>query len=553
MRSLALVSLALSSCSLVFNPANVPESDCPTSAMRCPARPNATASCTNTACAFSCSEGFRDADGAAENGCEAACATVPAPASLSATSRDDGTSLEWSFAPVDNATSYRLCTGVSAGTPSCISVPTTSCFAGRCTAITMEHPNRTAVSGQVQSVDACGGLTPEPMSTRAQGFTVRTLDFQPWTGDICTPAVTITGDVLTVDQPLCQSFSNVGEETWSGGTFEVELRPSVSAANLAAGFLFTSGQRRVAIIITSEKAPIGEGTLLVRESRSNNPFWTTLATSGAFLPPATFTRLRVVQRNNVWSVSVGPPGALSEVLRYRDDEVGTSRFRLGLHAFSVNLIGGAGRMDFQKLTVSPAATLPAIGPTSRITTFDGNGPRPSSRLTGTTQVRFEACPSFPPAAGCASCLPAPNSTCARVSKAGVGTITIDVPPGIDPTQPWSVSMRLAPTADGGTPNGAFLTSPWGAIVEPTNDGGVRGLGGDWPGASAARDTWHQVELRLVPGMSRFSARWDGQSLSTPMVRFPPFGWNAFGGAFVVGGTGFDSIDFWVSDVTVSQP
>jgi hypothetical protein len=105
----------------------------------------------------------------------------------------------------------------------------------------------------------------------------------------------------------------------------------------------------------------------------------------------------------------------------------------------------------------------------------------------------------------------------------------------------------------GTPNGAFLTSPWGTIVEPTNDGGVRGLGGDRPGASAARDTWRQVELRLVPGMSRFSARWDGQSISTPMVRFPPFGWNAFGGAFLVGGTGFDFIDFWVSDVTVSQP
>jgi hypothetical protein len=553
MKRVWLVSL-LSGCSLLFDPSRVPESDCPTSPRRCPERANATAVCVEASCGFTCAEGFRDADGLAETGCEASCMPLPAPSALSATSRDDGTSLEWSFPAIANATGYRLCTSVSAGTPSCLMVPTTSCADGRCTVLSLSHPPKTTVFGQIQSVDSCGGPTPEAMATRSQGFTVRTLDYQPWTGDNCMPTVTVTGEVLTVDHTICQSWSNVGDETWRGGTFEVDLRPSASANNMAGGFLFTSGTRRIAIVIAAERAPVGEGTLLVRESRASNPFWTTLATSGAFLPTGRFTRLRVVQRGASWSVSVGASASsMTEVLRFRDEDRGDAPFRVGLHALSLGLFSGAGRIDFQRVTVSPDGALPATGPVSRTTTFDAMGPVPTARLTGTDQVRFEPCPAFPPASGCPSCAPAPASRCARITKVFAGTVTVDVPPGIDPTQPWSLAMRVAPTADGGTPNGAFVSSPWGVIAEPLPDGGVRGLGGEWGGAAATRDVWHRVEVRFTPGPMRFQAVWDGANVSTPMTRFPPLGWNAFGGAFILGGTGLDGIDFWVCDVTVSQP
>ena len=96
---------ALSSCSVLFDPSKVAASGCPTSAERCASPANARASCQGSACAFECFEGFRDADGVADNGCEASCVVLPAPASLNVTSVTDGTSLSWTFTAVPNVAS----------------------------------------------------------------------------------------------------------------------------------------------------------------------------------------------------------------------------------------------------------------------------------------------------------------------------------------------------------------------------------------------------------------------------------------------------------------
>lgn len=563
MRRALPLFLVASGCSLLFDPARVPVSGCPSSAERCAAPGNARAVCQETRCAFECVEGFRDADGVADNGCEASCAAPASPASLTATSVPGaGDSVDWTFPAVTDAASYRLCTGIAAGTPTCVSVPTSACTSGTCTSRTSGHPLKTQVSGQVQAVNACQTASPEAMAARASAFTIRATDVASWTSETsCMPMPSVAGDVLAVEQGgLCTGISVFGDEQWRSGTFDVELRPlGQLGTNVGGGLIFTSGSRRIGVLIGPATVSNGEGALAMRESL-NNGAWKWLATSGAALVPDDWNRVRVVVSGPLWSVSLGKPNEpLREMVRYHDGASTGAAWRLGLHTVTPG--AGQGRIEFRNLMLSTTATLPALGPASQTWTISPAGVQPPVRVVGAPQVRYETCPGFPAAAACTAatmCTPQ-GTTCARVVKAvfgGNSALTFDLPPGLDTRQPWNLRFRFAPAADGGFgglgPTVAF--SPHGALLEPENgfDGGVRGVAGRW-GVPLVADTWNLVEYRFDPVAGSWSARLNGQPATPPaaMQRFPPNNWDKHVGAILFGSQGFNAVEVWLSDLSIS--
>jgi hypothetical protein len=549
-RAAALLAL-MSGCSVLFDPSKVAVSGCPTSAERCSTPANARAICQAAACAFECFEGFRDADGVADNGCEASCAVLAAPTTLNVTSVTDGTSLSWAFAAVANATSYRLCTSVSAGTPTCITVSPTDCTAGLCRAQTTGHPLKAQVSGQVQAINACQAASPE---ARATGFTVRANEVLSWSSDsTCMPTATTSGEVLSVEQPpFCLGTATLGDQAFRSGTFEVELRPAGTlGGNVLGGFVFSSGTRREGVLLGSTTVPSNEGATLLREA-NNSVFWRLQATSGAVLVPDVWNRVRVVLKDDLWSISVGRSSEpLREVIRYRDEGITTEGWRIGLHSLTPALLFLSGRMEFRNLTLSTATELPAEGPKTQSWSFTTAGPQPSVREIGATNLRYEGCPGFPAAGACGaatSCTP-DAGTCARLTRGGTW-LTFDLPTGLDTQRGWHLHFRFAGAADGGFSNGTIASSAMGTLLEPENDwdGGVRGLGGRW-GLSVRADTWNVVDFRFEPGDAGMAARLNGQN-ATLTGRFPPLFWDKHVGAVRIGSGA--PVDLWLSDLSITQ-
>lgn len=554
------VFFALTGCSLIFDPSKVASSGCPVTPERCSPPDHARAVCADSACSFECLEGFRDADGLPENGCEATCALLVSPGSLTVTSRPDGTSLDWAFPIVANAKAYRLCTSVAAGAPTCVTVEVSSCGASTCQAQTTGHPTRVQVFGQVQALNACDAPSAEAMAT---GFTQRTAELTSWGSDSsCMPMPSVSGDVLAVEQSaFCSGSAPFGEELWRSGTFEVELRPAgMLGPNAMGGLVFSSGTRRIGVLIGVQTIPVGQGSTIVRESR-NSAAWQFLATSGSALVPDQWNRLRVVVKGEVWSVSLAKPNEpLREVLRYHDSASTNAPWRPGLHVLTPNLFA-AGRMEFRNLTTSSSDELPPTGPSSQSWTFSVAGAQPAVRTTGTvgTQLRYEPCPGFPAATACTGqtmCTPAAGATCARVSKGAIsgGTLTFDLPTGLDTRQPWNLRFRFAPAADGGfSPGAALAFAAQGALLESENalDGGVRGVNGRW-GQPLFSDTWNVVDYRFDPAAMTWTARLNGQLAMPASARFPPPAWDKHVGAVMIGGQNLETVELWLSDLSISQ-
>lgn len=559
-----LVALSLvSGCSLVFDPSRVPASDCPASPRRCPEVANATATCVEATCGYTCASGFRDADGLAETGCEASCVEVPGPSRLTSISGSSPTSLRWRFPAVPEASAYRLCTGIAAGSQTCVTVPVGACVAGTCEVETSDLPSGTLVSAQVQSLNACQTASSETTAARAVGFTFVTTAVVAWApeGACSPPTVTTTADTLSVEQPaLCTSTATIGDELWRDGTFDVDLRFSGQlGAEAMAGLVFSTGTRRLSV--TTGTAALGsvDAPTQLRESSMGQGFGA-LASSIATVPPDVFRRLRVVVQGPVFSVSLGPvEGPYREVLRFHDDQAPAAR-RLGLMTWAQ----GRGRAEFQRLTVTSEAVLPARGSASDRWTFqsDGGATSPARVLRSFgAEVRFEPCPAFLPA--CAGCALPPVEACARVQKVPLlaGSITVDPPVGVDTTQPWSLRLRFAPGLDGGAPAGFLAQGASGPITEVrtawTDAGVVETFNRPWPSNAPAMtpDQWHLLEHTFEPDAGRFSVRLDGQPVQLVAPVFPPRvgRLNKHLGAITVGGGGLNALDVWVGEISISQP
>ncbi|MDX2011224.1 MAG: hypothetical protein SFW67_13580 [Myxococcaceae bacterium] len=562
MRVLLALSL-LTGCSVLFDPSRVPPSDCPASPSRCPEVANAIATCVEATCGFTCAPGFRDADGVAATGCEASCAEVPGPSRLTSISGGSPTSLRWRFPTVPEASAYRLCTGVAAGSQTCVTVPLTACVEGVCEAVTSELPSGTLVSAQVQSLNACQTASNEMAAARAVGFTFVTTNLTTWTGEgLCMPpTVATTADTLSVEQSGgCTSTGTIGDELWRDGTFDVDLRFSGQLGTEAmAGLVFSAGARRIGV--TTGTAALGtvDAPTQLRESTMGQGF-TALASSIATVPPDVFRRLRVVILGPLVSVSLGPvEGPLREVMRFHDDQAPGPR-RLGLMTWTQ----GRGRAEFQRLTVTSEAVLPPRGPVSDRWTFQSDGGATSATRVLRSfggEVRYEPCPAFAPA--CATCALPAAEACVRIQKVPVlgGSLSVDPPVGVDTTRPWSLRLRFAPPLDGGAPGGFLAHGASGPITEVRTawgDGGVvETFNRPWPAGAPplTQDRWHLLEHTFEPDAGTFSIRVDGQPVPLIAPAFPPRfpRQNKHLGAITVGGGFLNALDIWVGEISISQP
>jgi hypothetical protein len=152
-------------------------------------------------------------------------------------------------------------------------------------------------------------------------------------------------------------------------------------------------------------------------------------------------------------------------------------------------------------------------------------------------------------------VPPSGATCFRVQKIGLlfGSVTVDVPAGIDSTRPWSMRLRLAPPADGGAPNGFPAFGSSGGLLQAQGwDAGVSSFSRDWP-VGLAVDRWHVIEHAFDPAQGRFSVRLDGAPVPLLNPVFPPRGTDKHLGAITLGAGYFNSIDFWLNSVEFSQP
>jgi hypothetical protein len=376
--------------------------------------------------------------------------------------------------------------------------------------------------------------------------------------------ISTTPGVVAVEVPaFCAASASLGTQTLRRGTFEIDLRPTGALGEQAiAGLQFTSGMRRLQFLAGPNTVAIDEGATIVRESVSGGNFRLVTASS-APIQLNDWTTMRVVLRDDLWSVSLGSAGGFREVLRYQDPDPAPA-WRVGVTVVGANpFTFTSARMELRNLTIASESQLPNRGASSAAWAFDADGGAalPYRSRSETGQVRFAACPAFPAAAACAdagACTP-PQPICARMVKVGLnaGSLSFDLPVGLDPSQAWRLRFRFAPAVDGGVgPVGPAAYCTAGTLLESETgawDGGVTTFG-QRARLPVNADTWNLIEYQFNPSINRYSVDLNGQAANFPGTpRFPPANADRHVGAIVIGGRGIANMDLWLSDVSISQP
>jgi hypothetical protein len=516
---LAWLALGLTGCSIFFNPDNARPPPCPISAGRCPAEPNAIASCLDGGgCGYTCDAGWVDDDGdlgaAGSNGCETPCvACTPAPSSLEAVVGPTSGGIQLLWPDVDagtresaRITTYRVYSSVL---PQAMEIARAACDAGVCTALVPGLLNNTRYSFQVRSVDlyqneSDAGLAPSVSATPING-TGASID--GWTlGNPCAHGFIADGGVFEIDTDLlCITTAYAGDGLWSDYTLDVDLNISPGAFNastVTGGPILWSDGGSSSPVLSATALPCAAQLDASSDFRLG---FTPLAGAVECAPLQAWFPVRVVAQANLASYQVGVGGGpLQEVARFRYPFPGaTGRIGLGAGAFA---LGGA--VQFRNLRVSTRPQLPTGGPTSLHLDFASI---PSTaHVLGTGTTHSGGCPTLTGADGCdAGECPAPGAGClfVSVSDGGEAGLAFDLPVGIDPGQSYEVRFGYAPLAPAGQPD--ILRDP-SADLLATGDGGVLMWLGQALNAGAAVGQWNAVDVLVAPDAGTVSLRWNGQ-------------------------------------------
>lgn len=556
-RTLLTLCLLGAGCSVLFDPAQVAPKACPASPAACAPRTNATATCDDNACRYSCDEGFVDSNGdlngETSDGCELSCRVgVPPvnPAGLTATVGARGGAVQWTF-PIAAATAavrYKLCTATPGAPEACLLLePATACPLGLCATTTEGHVDSLRITGRVLSVDTCGREGPAATAATVSATPIDTSDPAGWVLEKSCPATlsSVVGGQLAIENPSfnCASSLASGDELWGDLTLDADLRYSTGSDNAAAGLALqvnSTGHRLGALVFPST---VNASELATFTQRLNGTEKVVAGSSrGANLVGT--THLRVVSRGGVQSFSVGPDAQqLQELIRWPDPTARTGRIGIGL--------AGTGRVEFTNFRVTTASTLPAAGATSTVVTFADGGFPPDARPRG--PVRIVPCPALPSSARCdGGCLPEAGALCARTQTlANLQSVVVDLPVGIDVRAPYSLSLRFAVAPDGG---GSFpfpLNTPQGGLLAANSwPQTTRGLGQEY-GVVLEAGAWHAAAFTFNADGGRFAVSLDEQPVALPLAPFPQPGNSAHLGPISVG-LGLAS-DIYVSELRISQP
>lgn len=559
----ALPLLVLCSCTIIFNPDKAKTKGCPDSPAGCPALSNATASCADTSCQYSCVEHFVDGNAdlqkAGSDGCELDCTSGQAPqnpASLTAVVGAASGQVDWSF-PISatGVAKYKLCVAPPGAAEVCVNVDAASCTGGTCTQSTTGHADNVRVTGRVVSVDSCGREGTIPNLPTVSTTPLDTNDPSKWTHDpsCANSTYDVVGGQLSLDQQnnFCTSSLVTGDDQWADFTLDGDLRYGPSSGNAVGGLaLHVSGTGfRMGAMVGQEVSGGSFMTSLTRRLQSNGGDQPVASSMHGATPMGT-THLRVIAHQGVISLLEGPNvSSLQEVLRFPDGLQKPGRVGIA----SLN----QGRIEVTNFRVSTTSDLPPLGPTSAVLDFSDGGPPPFAKVTG-TNVWFEACPPFDAGTGCdGGCLPASGSKCMHVQQPALGGnyLSFDLPIGLDVNTPWSVSLKFAVNPDAGaTVYPQAIKSEQGTMLEAAAFNGwaanISGMGEDY-GKVVAVGQWHDALWRFDPDAGTFDFRFDDTPVTLSSHLFPPANWSPHLGWFTLG-AGSANNEF-VTDVKVSQP
>jgi hypothetical protein len=477
------------------------------------------------------------------------------PSALSATVGVPGSvELQW---PRTGAASFRACIDGAR----CKSVAASDvCTADRCTLSMNGLPNDVRAVARVQGENAC---------TTASAVTAPSVSFTPLnTAEVsgdgfklssgCMPdVVALTNGEVRVDQvsPTCFSFLSVGDARWSDATLEVQVFIPTFAEAPFAGLAAQLNDEGHAVLglVTAPPPELDRSTFLAFRRAGTEP--PPIAASALFrAPPATWVTLRLVAQNGVFSFqSALPDGPITELVRWPSplEHAALKSGRVGI------AIAGAGKVRFRNFRVHTEAELPARGPQSVRYSFSSGVLPGDWFLNGRPTLDRRPCPELESATTCGvegGCAPAPRSGCVYLSRndfTGMGgTAAFDFPVGIDVSQPWSLSLRLAALeGSGGFVSPQFISTTHGTLLEVNG-----GASGSLVSAGTPLDVplelgrWHRVKWTFQPD-GRIDFELDGRS--RPLMR--PQAWDRHPGALSLSsGLPFSYFDAFLTDIEVVQ-
>jgi hypothetical protein len=476
------------------------------------------------------------------------------PSALSATVGLPGTvELQWPRAA--GAERYRVCLdGLN-----CRALEASdACTADACGLAWAGLSNDERVLARVQSETVCAraaeqtapqvSFTPvNSLLAGADGFTLFSN---------CAPFVApLTNGELRVDQQGsdCVSFLTAGDALWGDGTLEVEmLMPTIAEAPLAGLAMHVTREGHAVIgALTVPPPDLDRSTFLA--FRGQGDAAPAIAASALFrLPPSTWVTLRLVAHAGVFSFQVARDGAaFSELIRWPSPQPEAA----GLTGRPGLAIGGNGKVRFRNFRLHTDATLPARGPSSVRYSFEGSGLPDDWYLRGMPSLDWRPCPSLDEANGCTEsggCLPSPHSGCVYLSRSAAtgvgGTAAFDFPVGIDVSQPWSLSLRLA-ALDGGFLLPQFISNTHGPLLEVNGDtaGSVVSVN-QALGFGFELSRWHRARWTFQPDAG-IDFQFDG--LTRHLARPPE--WDRHPGALSLSsGMPFGFYDAFITDIEVTQ-
>jgi hypothetical protein len=523
------LALALTGCSILFNPDNARPPPCPTSPDRCPSEPNATAVCQQTQCGYTCNIGFVDDDGdlgqPGSNGCETPCSScTPAPAYLEAVVGPASGGVQLFWPDVDagtkeagRITTYRVYQSFSPGAPdaSHLDVPRSACDAGLCSTSISSLIDNTRYYFQATSLDLYGnesdaGGAPTTSATPINGSGASVAGWT--TGSSCLHGFNSNdGGSFEIDTDLlCITSASTGDDQWQDYTLDVEVNISPGAGSAITGgpVLWSNGVSSSSVLSVTALPCAAQ----LDQSSAFRAGFAPLSGAVECVPLQTWFALRVVTESSLASFQLGLDGGpFQEVVRFRDPSAAPGKIGLAAGSFALG-----GTVLFRNLRVSTRPQMPASGPTSLHLDF-GNLPSTTRLLGGGTSVG--ACPSLPGATGCdAGECPVPNANClfVDVSDGGEAGLALDLPVGIDPAQSYEVRFGYAPVAPAGRPD--ILRGPTADLLAAMDAGSIAWVGQALD-AGLSVGMWNAVDVVVAPDAGSITLRWNGQPAVAAPISF----------------------------------
>lgn len=581
----AVVAVALTGCSIFFDPTKAPVACVATN---CAVLPQATARCENGKCAYSCLAGRTDPNGdlgnASGNGCEGCGPAAVAPA-LHALVGNPAGGVHWMWNRPDAGglapVSFTLCTGTQ---PSALgncqtleakAVCATPSYGFECNVLTTGHVDDQRLYGRVQSVNVCGDTEPVGATQSTSPFDGTLLSVKPLPADAggdnaCDAGVTTVGGARRIEQTspnACVTALTFGDNAWQDFTLTGQIQLADPAT---AGFAFhypnTGGmaKTRNSLLLSPSSTAESEFTAAMTTLPNTATIDRLAATAVPTVPAGQWVDVEIVSVKGEVAVTLGTPTqAPAQVLRWVEPPgISTGRFAAYVLTISSPSLQWA---MFQNVQVSTNAVLPPRGPSTKMWDWTAATLPAGTRVAPTLQtgqgVKMVNCSAYAEATGCdGGCRPATGSQCVQINQPSLfrRSLTFDQPVGLDPAQPWRLSFKFAPMAA----NDAAASLLRTAVGNPI----FRGPTSPWPGPLFAFGTvtdgtiepqkWNRIDLR-VNGDS-FRVALNGKSLDAGTTLFPPQGWDRHLGAFTFGGPdlsnlNLDNVQGQWTDLEIAQP